>query len=247
MATALLVLSVMPLTAAAQETPNESAAAKTHVGIETDFASRYVWRGIPLSNGPVWQPSAWVSAAGTTFTVWTNSNLGGTDRPGLNEVDLSLAHEHELRGTSLEGALILYTFPNQADAQATSEVTFKASRPVGRHVSLYTSHAVDVWHCSGSYWGDAGFSLEQGISPLASLEARAGLAWGSAGFHRAYLGVSRAAIDAASVDVSARIGVGGPIYVRPHATIAYVLDGGLRTSTGRGMVSAIGVAVGGEF
>src|SRR5436309_876912 len=34
---------------------------KINFGIDTDFNSRYVWRGIALSDRPVMQPSLWIS------------------------------------------------------------------------------------------------------------------------------------------------------------------------------------------
>ena len=49
-------------------------------GAEMDFNSRYVWRGLLLDDGPVGQPSAWISAFGFTLTAW--SNVAMTDASG---------------------------------------------------------------------------------------------------------------------------------------------------------------------
>ena len=48
--------------------PGSLIASELSFGAELDGNSRYVWRGLALSSGPVLQPSAWVSLAGFTLT-----------------------------------------------------------------------------------------------------------------------------------------------------------------------------------
>src|SRR5262245_1281042 len=107
-------------------------------GAEMDFNSRYVWRGLLLGNGPVAQPSAWISAYGFTFIGWGNvaltsrsggaglntggaglntggagMNMGGAglnmDGAGLNMGGLILKYERDWRKLRMEIARDGYT------------------------------------------------------------------------------------------------------------------------------------------
>src|SRR5262245_60166899 len=74
----LPIIAMIPLLFAhglAQE-PGSGKAPKVTYGFETDFNSRYVWRGIAQSEGPVEQTTAWVSVSGFTFCAWGNMELG---------------------------------------------------------------------------------------------------------------------------------------------------------------------------
>ena len=72
---------------AAAETPAQVTDKESTFtyGAEMDFNSSYVWRGLLLDDGPVGQPSAWISAFGFTFTAWSNvamtSASGGAFAP----------------------------------------------------------------------------------------------------------------------------------------------------------------------
>src|SRR5436190_23293879 len=47
-------------------------------GVETDFSSGYVWRGLLVNDGPAMQPSAWIYRSGLTFSAWSNFPLART-------------------------------------------------------------------------------------------------------------------------------------------------------------------------
>jgi hypothetical protein len=65
--------------------PSEAHATFTY-GADIDFNSAYVWRGLLLSNGPVGQPSAWISAYGFTFTAWSSVALTSTSVGALPQM-----------------------------------------------------------------------------------------------------------------------------------------------------------------
>src|SRR5262245_61908002 len=62
-----IFLALVPLAAAGQPSPREWTP-----GAEVDTVSRYVWRGIPYSDGAVVQPSAWIAGHGFSFNAWSN-------------------------------------------------------------------------------------------------------------------------------------------------------------------------------
>ena len=115
-------------------------------GAEIDFNSRYVWRGLLLDDGPVWQPSAWISAFGFTLTAW--SNVAMTDASGvagLNSSGLTMTYNRDWEKLRLEAVLDAYTGQQAPDieAQNTMESSLKLSYPVGP-LRIFTTHAFDV-------------------------------------------------------------------------------------------------------
>src|SRR5262245_19688499 len=99
---ALLFLTLATRYAKAQEPESQTPEVQTpevHTkdmtkvtyGFETDFNSRYVWRGIALSQGPVEQTTAWVSISGFTFYTWGNMAFkNGPQRGGFNQGEFSV-------------------------------------------------------------------------------------------------------------------------------------------------------------
>src|SRR5215470_3067277 len=72
------------------------ARATFTYGAEMDFNSGYVWRGLLLDDGPVGQPSAWMSAFGFTLTAWSNVAMtGASGGAGLKTGGLTLTYEHD--------------------------------------------------------------------------------------------------------------------------------------------------------
>lgn len=56
---------------------------------EFDFFSQYVSKGLPSSNGPVWQPSINIEAYNIGFSAWANFVLNDEPNQGqFNEVDI---------------------------------------------------------------------------------------------------------------------------------------------------------------
>jgi len=106
-----------------------------------DVNSRYVWHGIVLSQGAVAQPSAWVSAYGLKFSVWSNLVLEDeVNRRQFNEVDVVCGYGLEFGKLSFEPSFALYLYPNQPDAPSTGELALKVSYALGA-LRVFTNHS----------------------------------------------------------------------------------------------------------
>ena len=105
--------------AASDATATEAAAEEESmwptVSLDTTFVSKYVWRGLVLTDGPTWQPSATVAWQGLTLNVWGNLDMDNANHLDgeFNEVDYTITYEHEIVGP-LSGKIgfITYDFPN---------------------------------------------------------------------------------------------------------------------------------------
>jgi hypothetical protein len=223
------------------------AASELSCGAELDGNSRYVWRGLALSGGPVLQPSAWVSLTGLTLTSWANLAFReGDARAGFNELDFTLDCSRDVSDLTVSSSFALYLYPDEVDAPPAGELALALSCPVGP-VSLFTDQSVDLIAASGAYFGDAGLSFERDLIRNLALEASASAGWGSARFNAADLGVNRAALNTAGVDLALTWSPGGLPYLRPHAALSVLLDPESRTAVPSPSLIAGGLAIGRDF
>ena len=227
--------------------PSFLIASELSFGAEVDGNSRYVWHGLTLSDGPVLQPSAWVSLSGFTLTPWANFAFREGDAPaGFNELDFTLDYSRDVSNLTINPSFSVYLYPNQADAPPTGELALALSYPVGP-VSVFTDHSVDLIATPGAYFGDAGLSFENDIVPNLTIEASASAGWGSAQFNEANLGVNRAALNVAGADLALTWSVCGLFYLRPHAALSVLLDRELRAAVSNPLLITGGLAIGKEF
>jgi hypothetical protein len=75
--------------------------------------SNYVWRGIRMSEGPVYQFSGTVSAKGFSANVWGNYDF---DSKKYNETDLTLSYSRDIKKFSLETGFIHYAMVDNKDS-----------------------------------------------------------------------------------------------------------------------------------
>jgi hypothetical protein len=223
------------------------AAAPLSVGVEADFASSYVWRGLALSDGPVLQPSVWASFAGFTLTPWANVAFSEGSAPaGLNELDLTLDYSRDVFDLTVNPSLSVYLYPNQTDATPTGEFALALSYPVGP-VSVFSDNSVDLMAVPGAYCGDAGLSFESEFSEDLGVEASARVGWGSARFNNASFEVNHAALNLTGIDLALNWSPGGLFYLRPHAALSVILDRDLRAAVTNSLLATGGLAIGREF
>jgi hypothetical protein len=216
-------------------------------GAELDGNSRYVWRGLAFSDGPVLQPSAWVSLAGLTLTPWANFAFReGDARAGFNELDFTLDYSRDVFNLTVNPSFSVYLYPNQADAPPTDELALALSYPVGP-VSIFSDHSVDLIATPGAYFGDAGLNFESELVQGLTVEASAYAGWSSARFNEANVGVNRTTLSVGGTDLALTWSPGGLFYLRPHVAFSSLLDAELRAATERPWNVTAGLAVGREF
>jgi hypothetical protein len=90
------------------------AAAAVEVRYEASLLSHYVWRGITLTDDPVFQPAVGIAHdSGVSFELWGNVDLGDDNDTGgeINETRLILDYRRELGALEIGAGLIEYLFP----------------------------------------------------------------------------------------------------------------------------------------
>jgi hypothetical protein len=215
-------------------------------GAEMDFNSRYVWRGLLLDDGPVGQPSAWISAFGFTLTAW--SNVAMTDASGvagLNSGGFILAYDRDWEKLRLEAALDSYIGRMSSDIESrnTMEGSLKLSYPVGP-LRIFTTQAFDVLAYRGSYFGEAGLEYAKQITKNTEFTISGRSGWASAKFNDVYIGVNKSAFNFVGVEGSLTYYLGQRMYFRPHVEFSSITDRMLRGQLAPANIVNFGLAFG---
>ena len=219
---------------------------KFSFGAEADFVSRYIWRGMAFSQGPVLQPSMWLSAYGATFSVWGNFVLNDEPNQGqLNEVDFTLSYSYEYKSLFAGGSLLFYLYPHQGipnSGEASIVLGFQKGP-----FKIFTTQYVDVIAAPGAYFGLASGSFEKNLHPKLSLKTSLGLGLANGKFNEFYLQVPRAKANVLSWDLEFHWAVHGPLYLRPHMQVTTLLSSSLRDNVENPTIVSGGLGVGVGF
>jgi uncharacterized protein (TIGR02001 family) len=124
----------------------DAGAVETSFSADAGLNSRYVWRGILLTDGAVLQPGITFGAEGASVNVWGSMDLA--DANGMagefNEVDYTLDYSFAAgERASVSVGAIAYTFPNTA-FESTTELYAGASFDVPGSPSITLYRDVDL-------------------------------------------------------------------------------------------------------
>jgi len=117
-------------------------------------SSHYVWRGLRLSRGVVFQPEVGVARGGWSVTLWGNVD---TREERWNETDILLSRTFQYERATLE---IGYIYYNMLDSTDTHEISagLWLDVPLAPGVQLFYDFAA----------GDGGY-LEASVNPVFTL------------------------------------------------------------------------------
>jgi hypothetical protein len=219
-------------------------------GAEMDFNSNYVWRGLLLEDGPVGQPSAWISAFGFTLTAWSNVSMtNASGGAGLKTGGLTLAYNRDWEKLKIEAALDAYmgqqsmNIEEDIETRDTMESLLKMSYPVGP-LRIFTTHAFDVLAYRGSYFGEAGLEYQRQVTKNTEFTVSIRSGWASAKFNDAYIGVNKSAFNFVGAGGSLTYYLGSRMYFRPHIEFSSITDQRLRGQLSPSSIVNFGLAFG---
>jgi len=253
-ATALFVMLLVPGLGLAQAGAEAGKRLRVNYSFETDFNSRYIWRGIAASEGPVEQSTARVTINGLSVYVWGNRDIDrGLRRGEFNEIDFGVSYAREWKKLSVEPAFdyYLYCSPSRAEVPPTGEASLKLSYSVGR-IRVFTKHSFDVSSYRGAYFGEAGLAYERrlgetGMKRKMIVASAVTLGWASAKFNEANVGASKRALNVAGAKVSLTWTQMRRFYLRPHFEFSHIADRRLRGRLTSPTIGNFGFALGINF
>src|SRR5258706_2284454 len=225
---------------------------KISYGVEGDFNSAYVWRGIVLNNRPVVQPSVWISASDVSLEIWSALNLSHTPEIGsLQTTYLALAYGRAWKNLRIEPALEGYLNRRFAEVrdpntlEATLSVSYQMGSFRGGPMRLFASHAWDVLAHRGAYFGEAGLGYQKAMARDSTLALSLRSGWASKRFNEVYVGLAKSAVNFVGVEGSFRYPVTTKLYVRPHLEFVYTTDRRVRARQLWASVPHLGLVLGG--
>jgi len=173
---ALLVLLLCGHVAAKEIASGDDGTAFSGGG-DVVWYSRYVSRGVALSEGPVLQPSAWIALDDVTVSVFGNYVLTeGGQESRFNEADVSLTWSREWNRFIIEPAFTLYTYPHsQEHSQYEPGLTLAREWGPWR---LSTFHSLTfATGEKSSYYGEAAVGYQYDFSETLSFMTEWAVSW----------------------------------------------------------------------
>lgn len=216
----------------------DTGTAESSLGIsfvvDNTIASKYVWRGIRSSDGPVWQPAASASWEGLALWGWGNMDLtdDGANRNRFTEIDWGVKYARSIGDFNLSAGFINYQFPNSAGS-TTTEVygAVGYSCWFTPTVTLYQ----DIDQNRGEYATLSVEHLFEGVlQPTKDISVDASVnmsvAYGSAAYNLANYGTDTAGFTDAAVTVGLPVHLGKSLTLTPSVSGAQLLDYNIRNS-----------------
>ncbi len=201
----------------------EAASGAFAAGVESDTRSRYVFRGVPYSQGPVKQTITWLNIKNFDIYSLGTVVLGHEPKQGrFTEIDVGLSYTREWRRFRWTQGLDCYYYRGKnapAPAPPTCEVSTRFRYSFGT-LSLFTEQMVDTRSYRGAYYGEAGVFHEHALSRRTALHSSLRLGWSNAKFNRSYAGLPGTAFNLIGIDVSVTHTFDGHFYLKPHMELA---------------------------
>ena len=222
-----------------------ASAQSPTAGADVDVVSRYVWRGVPYSDGAAVQPSIWTSLHGWTLSLWSNLVVADRiDRGQFNHLFVSATYSTEAGRFVIEPAVEAWHTKafGEVAAVTTAEGLVRVSTDVGP-LNIFTNHTVDLQAYRGAYIGDAGLGHRRTIGPRAELATEFAISWATARYNSGYVGVAKSAFNYASLSGSVAIRLNDHWSLRPHVEWQPIIDAALRRALQSKAFFTAGVAV----
>lgn len=205
-----------------QEPVSEDQGTAFYIYTESEFCSKYIFRGIVLEDNRVFQPAVYAgyTAPGKlgTFSagVWFNFSMSN-DQNLLNEItgeyeiykkpftynetDLYLMHEMTFKELSLKNTFAVYLFTEETGYPNTTEYILNTSYPLGQF-SLANEFACDISAYPGAFVFTHGLNWENEITDGLCFASGVNLIWGGSKYNSVNAGIKKVLINSLGLDAS---------------------------------------------
>lgn len=225
----ILVFTLNTIFLSAQPREENFVSESTLLNAETDICSRYYYKGVALSSGPVLQPGFSLSAGNLTAGVW--GSLGRNDgRPfTLCETDIYASYEFSLSSITFNNKLAAYLYPEAEGYPDTGEYILLCSVS-NQGITAFSEVSIDLIAYRGAFVVTHGAAYSRSLFPGAELESTLSVSWAGSRYNGVNYGVEKTAMNCAQADLGLIYSMQGGVYLNPHFHYFFTIDKELRGS-----------------
>jgi uncharacterized protein (TIGR02001 family) len=223
-------------------------APKLEASVDATVANLYIWRGLVLTDDPVFQPSVDLNKWGFNLNIWGNMDLGDVNNADrrFTEIDFTLGYSHSFEQLTVGAALLHYMFPNTT-FEDTTELVLSAELDVLLSPSLSIVFDLDE-SVGANYWNlAAGHSIP--MSPFMeggswSIDFSGSIGYGNADYHQLYVSTNKDGLSDLMLGVSAPFDFGNGIVLTPFVNFTSIITDDLRDAIDAGTTDPDNLLVG---
>ncbi len=238
----LLLFFFFPDNIIAQATDqDETVGNQFSIGAAFDLNSRYVWRGLAFSDGPVFQPSLWWGISPVMISIWGNYVIGNEQYRGqFNEIDYSIQTEHSLGSLGVVGNINYYTYPHQYASPATGEAELILSHSLGSF-EMSLTNSLDFIEYPGAYFVSLGLGAPHYICDN-EFYHEFSFGWSSAKFNEVYIGANKSSLLLINYSASSQFDCRDFVFV-PLLNLSYLPAKRFHDFVDNPVLATIGISI----
>ncbi|MEI6646599.1 MAG: hypothetical protein WCP12_11235 [bacterium] len=204
-----------------------------------DLYSAYIWRGMVLTDEPVWQPNASLALNlddyGSFFTTFfanfnTTTRAHHTQCGGVDEIDYAVGYQVDVSFLTLGIAHSWFTYPSITDSHyegSTREINLSAEI-ANEYVIPFVEVNVDYVRADGVY-ALAGLRKEIQIVDQLTMGTEVALGGGTNPYTEYYFGNnSKSGLVDGNIAIFSQFDITDNVYIGARIAYMAVLDSGIR-------------------
>jgi hypothetical protein len=224
----------------------DDGESSVSLNLEAAALNKYVWRGMILTDGPVFQPAVTLGFSGLSLGLWVNLELNDVNdnRFHITEVDYDARYSFSFDKLSANIGIIRYTFPN-TDLGSTTEIYAGIGLDTVLQPSITIYRDIDL--IDGTYISFAGSqSLALGRSGH-SLGLSAALGYGSSEHNLFYYGVDESCLTDLLLSAVLSLKLGDNLTLSPQIAYSAFMSDKIKDNFDYDHATIFGVGVAVDF
>ncbi|MCK5707274.1 MAG: MipA/OmpV family protein [Candidatus Aureabacteria bacterium] len=216
------------------------------ITIDAGIQSKYIWRGLVPTDGPVFQTSINYENKGFTINAWGNMDLDDANalKNEFSELDLTLEYAWSYQEFDLSAGIIIYSFPNSAvndsgefyfgivgNYKLSPSLTlyYDYEEGSGLYASFDISHTCPHFRISDSATGEVVFD--------------AGIGWADSNMTNFMFGLDESALSDLHLGLSVPIALSESWTIEPSVIGSFLLDSDVKDLADNKSNASIGINV----
>jgi hypothetical protein len=223
----LMALSMFAVSAFGQDETGVNPEQKINYGVDVDFVSHYVFRGIQMTEKSALQPDVWFAMGPVTLKVWGSMPLEeGPNEKRFTELRYSGSYAASWGKFGLTTTLTQFEYPDTSRPD-TAEAQLTITYPYKNFV-FFANNILDFQDMAGGYACEFGFLYNQKVAPKLVGDAAVLAVYTNNKYTEAITGVNDEGIFALAADIGLTYDLSCGYYIRPHVLLTTLSMSGVR-------------------